>query len=545
MIETRCDIFIVGEPTDVRGQVVAAAFEGRKDFAVEAVTSLPSRELIASGRMVFVFVFVDRKDDPRLRDVFRLQEKARVITLAGNEAADLRAVLFTAGMSDVLYPPFDPSRVEACVAAFRHKGAPSGFRVDVDVPVTIAPVGGDDVKGPLRAFSRRGFAVEVQGTVAAGSIVRADFGLPGDLALPRLFARIEPAGVPGTESLLQARFVGLNAKEREGVSRIVERLATRSTDPLAAMEVLAELDLPRLREQIDGVIAGIKVPALSAYERAGLLSEEDQPPARFAPVALARCRATMLAHVMSRAAEQAGGVAKVEGYAARWQKEIDAARDVVRSELATRIAQGGKEATLRELRLLQSTLQSAADQVFRVVGQVTGQVKAAGLQEVAAPQTFEKPPEPAAPAPRTKAAPSGSRSRFRGRVALGVATIVLLSAGALATSWENGVRRSTDTAHEIQDDAPVKTVGPVRVHTMYRDGSGFGVGVVDGSWYQATNEQRFAAAVGIAGDPMMKDAPAVSVHDYAGRTLAVVRDGKLIPFRPKPRASPQASPTRP
>src|SRR5205823_6888696 len=135
----------------------------------------------------------------------------------------------------------------------------------------------------------------------------------------------------------------------------------------------------------------------------------------------------------------------------------------------------------------------------------------------------EKPPEPPPPPVKVEpaSAPPRTRSRRR-RIALAVA-LVFVSMGAIATALTN-VERRVDPSRVVEAEAPVLVVGPIRVRTIYRDDAGFGVGVVDSSWYQATGRERKAAAISIAADERLKGSPAVSIRDYGGRTLAGVRE---------------------
>ena len=517
---------------------LAALFPNRPDFRIAKFGDVTrASEIIDGSEPALALMHVDADDLSSLEDVHRLAGRGvQLVVLASASSASLRAAAFDAGAADVLYPPINSKRVEAAVLSLLGRPARRETRFRAAVPAIIGAhlPGAPTFKGSVVDLSRGGLRAVVPGMLATGTVVRVALNPPAPHRIPTLFAIVlstEPADDPGW-STVRARFVGITDEERATLTGFVETLMPESGAPSGALAAVLAMDIASLAEADLGTVAGMRLPALTAAERLGLLAAPKSKERVLADAALLRARATMLSDLLGRYPELEKD-AREQLDVAALRAQAKAAADGVREALRNAGAADNANA-LRDLNDLQARLAIALDLVERTVARVTGTApEAAGsakLQEQTGTVTFDRPrtaeDDFAAPAkPRPRLSPSV-------RAGLSVALLLVLTACATELWLATRNRRVRDPALDAVAATPAIIAGPVRVRSIYTDPRGIRVAVVDGSWFRAQPAQREAAAREISAKAAR--GKALAVRDYRARLMASVTTNGSLTLYPVP-----------
>ncbi len=522
-------VLIVGNGADPRASAAAAAFRYREDVSVGRVdAALDAVDVLEAhvGEPSLVVVLANDAGDLAIADLpVLIGRGVPTVVLAASDSRELRAAAFQAGASEVVFPPHDPLRLEAACMVLLKGHLRTEPRCSVPIPAMIVPQGQAEIRATVLNLSRGGFRAELQGPATAGAIVNVALSPPAPFRIPLVFGRLLEVQPPNDAGRCVARgqWVGLAAEELALIGELVESLAPDTTDVLAALQVLIAMKTETLRDT--KFVGGIRVPPLTSYERLGVAAQPSEAVAPFGLVAVARCRATMVAVLLDTTEDpNVAAAAKLIPIDA-WRAEMKVAQEVVTANLAERMKEA-KPAPIREMRDLQARLNTASDQIERVFADATGgkfeRRSTTLLQEkVEQKKVFSRPVE--APPVEKEKDPEADlpySSRIRGRhVSMAAAFFVVLATGLAV--WKSGHDRQTfDFAREAVEDSPQMVAGRIRVHSSFRTTADRATIVVDRTWFDATDAERRMAASALL--PRFRGARWLSVNDYRGRTLAVL-----------------------
>ena len=519
---------------------LSTLFPSRPDFRIGKFADVSSAAAVIDGTEPALALFhVDGDDFSGLDELHLLASRGvQTLVLAGTLSPALRASAFDAGAADVLFPPVTSKRAEAAVLSLLGRPARRETRFAAAVPAILgvhAP-GAPTFAGSIVDLSRGGFRARLPATLPTGTVVRVAISPPPPHRIPVLFSIIlaaEPDETAGW-STVRARFVGITDDERALLTGFVETLEPEVIAPPVALDAVLAMDAAAISDADLGTVAGMRLPAFTAAERSASSASALPKDRALAGVALARARVTMLFDLIHRNPELAPIAAEKIALPAL-RAEIRVAVDDVRAALGRAVA-SGSDATTRDLTDLQARTAVASDLVERLASHLTGEAVSStsrvGLQENPDSRTFasrrkaEAPPAPASP---SKAPPNLA---LRGAAALFLlGTFAVL---AVLTWLAADARRARDPALDSVTPRPAMVSGAVRVRSIFTDGRGERIAVIDGSWFRATLKERETAAREIAAK---SGRVTLTLRDYRARPLAVVSSSGTLTLYPVPAAT--------
>jgi hypothetical protein len=237
--------------------------------------------------------------DPALERVAPLSARGWAVVVAANvESAEARTKAFSLGAVDVLYGTLTAARIAEAAEIDQGRRLRKELRFVTSIPWSVQRAGGAVLQGTVIDLSAGGFKFQSDERIPSGEIVVARIEAPDSHAVPALFARILSSTAIEGGAWVRGRFVGLLTDEHEPLVRYLRSLARDDTDAGAALAALGAMTVSSLGAE-GGSIAGVAIPKLTPIEKAWVAAGQDPSNAGLAAIALARCRANMIATVLA------------------------------------------------------------------------------------------------------------------------------------------------------------------------------------------------------------------------------------------------------
>ncbi len=362
--------FIVG------GAIEAAALrlESRAELTVFRASTVD--EVLAGidgSEPAIAMIPVSAADDQLAVIATLVARGAQVVALAGDESAGLRVAAFSAGVSDVLFAPFEPWFVEETVLALSGNPFRKDIRIPTQMEALLVPLGGVALAGNLISLSMGELRARVSGSLPPGAILRVALKPPRPHRLPVLFARARKSETLEDGRLeIHARFVGVTNDEQALLGEFLEQQPAEVDDVAAVLSAVDSLDATILRDA-GRTLAGLTLPALTAPEAAWLRAAPGTADAALADVAVARCRAELTASLREAVGAD---VITLSGLPLdRYLDDIHRAQRSVTAALE--LFRRGDAALLRDLAVLQSRLGESARTLERIASEIADDARAA------------------------------------------------------------------------------------------------------------------------------------------------------------------------
>lgn len=362
--------FIVG------GAIEAAALrlESRPELTVFRVST--ADEVLAGidgSEPAIAMIPVSAPDDQLTVIATLVARGAQVIALASDESAGLRVAAFSAGVSDVLFAPFEPWFVEETVLALSGNPFRKDIRIPTQMEALLVPLGGVALAGNLVSLSMGELRARVSGSLPPGAILRVALKPPLPHRLPVLFARARKSETLEDGRLeIHARFVGVTSDEQALLGGFLEQQPAEVDDVGAVLGALDSLDASVLRAA-GRTLAGLTLPVLTAPELAWLRAAPGTADAALADVAVARCRAELTASLLDAVGAD---LIILSGLPlGRYLDDIHRAQRAVVAALE--LFGRGDASLLRDLAGLQARLAESARTLERISSEIADDARAA------------------------------------------------------------------------------------------------------------------------------------------------------------------------
>ncbi|HVO31645.1 MAG TPA: hypothetical protein VMV18_12950, partial [bacterium] len=277
-------------PVDDAGAIVA-----RVDGSEPAIVILPVKDV-----------------DEELATIAALvSHGAQVVVVAANENPGLRVAAFSAGVSDVIFPPYQDWFVEESVMALAGNPLRKDVRVPAQMEALLVPIGmGAALAGNLVSLSMGELRARVSGSLPPGAVLRVALKPPRPHRLPVLFARATRAETLEDGRLeVRARFAGMTTEEQQLLGKYLEQQPAEVEDLAGVLAAIEHLDVPGLRNVAGKTLGSLSLPPLTELELAWLRAAPATADAALAEVALARVRAELASSVLEAVGADLVGLA--------------------------------------------------------------------------------------------------------------------------------------------------------------------------------------------------------------------------------------------
>lgn len=375
----------MGLRTYIVGEAAAEAFERLSthpelDVARLADTDTVLREVDGSEPAIVLLPLGDVEKE-LVTIATLVSNGAQIVVLAAGESANFRSAAFSAGVSDIAFPPYAAWYIEETVLALAGNPLRKDVRVPTQMEALLVPVGGAALSGHLVSLSMGELRARVSGALPPGAILRVALKPPRPHRLPVLFARARSAEPLDDGRLeIHARFVGMTAEEQHLLGSFLEQQPAEVSDVAGVLVAIEALDTDTLRrslgghpgrgtpappDPLSGSIGGIPLPALTAPELAWLRAAPGTADAALADVAVARCRAELIAAVLEAVGADLLALAGLP--MDRYREELESAKRAVTAamELFRRDA-----ALSRNLSALSRRIDIAAKTLARIATEI-------------------------------------------------------------------------------------------------------------------------------------------------------------------------------
>jgi hypothetical protein len=348
-------------------EAAAARLAARVEIEILRVTTTADALARVDGSEPVIVLLPVSDVESELSEIATLVSRgAQVVALSSDTSPSLRVAAFSAGISDVLFAPFEPWFVEEVVLALAGNPLRKDARVPTQMEALLVPLGGIALSGNLMSLSMGELRARVSGSLPPGAILRVALKPPLPHRIPVLFARAKKAETLEDGRLeIHARFVGVTAEELALLGAYLEQQPAEVEDVAAVLAVIDSLDARVLRDS-GGTLAGLTLPAFTAPETAWLRAQPGTADAALADVAIARCRAELTASLMDAVGADLITLAGLP--LERYLDDMHRAKRAVAAALE--LFRRGDAALVAELTGLQARLDESAATLERIANQI-------------------------------------------------------------------------------------------------------------------------------------------------------------------------------